>query len=126
MPPLKPENDPIAIADLSDRSWTDAQRQIADVMANMTLAEQIVFVHDRYGLSAAAGFMRDAERDRATFLQAAAMLRKVEKFKVLGDIAAVAAKSKPSIPSWRSRLDARHRRRTREVRAREAASKLRP
>jgi hypothetical protein len=111
MPPLKPSEDPIALADLRDRSWSDAQRQISDVMSTMSLAEQIVFVADRYGLPAVGGFMHDAKRDKATFRQAAALLRKVEKFKPLGDLAMVASERKPVVESWRARLNRRARRR---------------
>jgi hypothetical protein len=115
MRPLKPQNDPVLIAELRDRSWTDAQRQVADVMANMTLAEQVVFTFNQYGLSAACGFMR-AKRDRAAFREAAAMLRKVPAFKLLADIAAVAAEMKPVTPSWRTRLNGRARRRMEALR----------
>ena len=95
MPPLNPENDPERLHALREMSWTPEQRAVADAMFDLSLAEKVVFAFNRYGLNATAGFVRDVKVDRKTMREAAAMLRKVPAFELLGDICEVAAERKP-------------------------------
>src|SRR5215475_6194294 len=95
MPPLKPENDPERLHALREMSWTPEQRAVAVAMVDLSLAEKVVFAFNRYGLNATAGFIRDMKVDRKAMREAAATLRKVPAFKLLGDICEVAADMKP-------------------------------
>jgi hypothetical protein len=110
MPPLKPENDPERLHALREMSWTPEQREVAAAMADLSIAEKIVFAFNRYGLNATAGFIRDMKVDRQRMREAALTLRKVPAFKLLGDICAVAAERKPKAPPpWPERYKRRRK-----------------
>jgi hypothetical protein len=107
---MKPEDDP------NWRMLTPEQQAFREAYAScQSIAEGIVLVFAKFGLSATAGFLRDARYDRQQLRNAARDLRRVTAFALLADLVDVAASTKPKPwPKLHERLKAK-RLRTRHV-----------
>jgi hypothetical protein len=107
--------------------WPPEQVAFAEAyhkaVAEGGIAAGLVLVFARHGLSACGGFLREAKYSRQQLRQAAADLERVGGFPDLATLTRLAADRKPPAPpNWRTRLDARHRRRTKELRKKAATN----
>jgi hypothetical protein len=81
------------------------------------IAAVLVLICTRFGMEGCGGFLREAHYHRQELRKAAADLRHVGGFDDLATMTEMAAEMKPKAPpSWRARLNARHRKRTKELR----------
>jgi hypothetical protein len=108
---MKPEDDP------NWRMLTPEQQAFREAYAScQSIAEGIVLVFAKFGLSATAGFLRDARYDRQQLRNAARDLGRVTAFALLADLVDVAASTKPKPwPNWPTRYKAEKRLRTHAV-----------
>ena len=108
--------------------WSDRQIQIADAMAACkSLAERLVVLHAELGYHGAILYARDAVHPRSEFKQAALDLRRVggdrEPFKTLAMACELVMPNKSKAPlSWKQRVAAKHRKRTKESRQQQASN----
>jgi hypothetical protein len=118
---MKPSDDP------NWRLLTPEQQAFREAYAScQSIAEGIVLIFAKFGLSATAGFLRDVKYDREQLRNAARDLRRVTGFSTLADLTELAAKTKPKPwPNWPKRYRAEKRLRTRTVPA-EPLIKVKP
>jgi hypothetical protein len=122
--PWTPTDDP---AWLRDKDWTPAQNAFADAYHNAVarggIAAGLVLMFTRHGLSGCGGFLHDVKYTRQQLRKAAEDLKRVGGFEDLANLTSLAAARKPSAPPhWRTRLNARRRRLTSDLRKRQASN----
>src|SRR5262245_11648432 len=125
MSPLKPSEYWLDISEMREASWTAAEREFIEGHRQCrNLAEQIVYVYkSHHGLKGAILYIRDRKADRKQFREAAETFRKVggKDFESLAFAIDYVIKTKPKPPaSWKQRAAERHRRRTKELREKQA------
>jgi hypothetical protein len=96
--------------------WSPEQESVAQAYHEAVeaggIASGLVFIWTRYGLEKTASFIGQAAYSREQLRTAAAALKRVGTFPLLAQVVDVAAALKPRTPpSWRSRINAKHRRR---------------
>jgi hypothetical protein len=103
---MKPQDDP------HWRMLTPEQQAFREAYASCeSIAEGIVLVFAKFGLSTTAGFLRDAKYNREQLRNAARDLRRVTGFATLADLVDVAASTKPKPwPKLHERLKAKNKR----------------
>jgi hypothetical protein len=105
--------------------WSAEQEQWAAACAEAKekggLAAQFVLIVTQFGLEGVGGFLGAARYHREELNKAAADLERVGTHPDLAQLVRYAATKKPKAPQgWRARLNARHRKRTKELRKKTA------
>jgi hypothetical protein len=92
-------------------------------MSEGDVAAVLVLIATKFGMECCGGFLREARYYQQQLRKAADDLRRVGGFDDLAALAELAAKTKAKAPlSWRARLSAQRRKRTKELRKKAATN----
>jgi hypothetical protein len=124
MAPLIPSLDPERLRELKIARLSPEGKELLDLLETCKdVGEKVVTIAaTRFGIVGCAEYLRHCKHDQRELRQAAAALRAVGLVdEAMLCTLAAPSKRKPS-PSWGQRVAAKHRRRTKELRKRQASN----